>query len=130
MVTSFVTSLVSIVTTLVYGNTHPAKRIVTLKAHFSHKTKDIDKKSMACIFIGIVAMIRSLVQRRKKNQVVPGSKDKAPLEHDGKDRGDAKVQLLVISIKVTANDLVAPTACLMAINRLRWPPPVSLFCVY
>ena len=50
---------------------------------------------MACIFIGIVAVIRSLVhdQRSKKNQIVPGSAvvDKASLEHDGKDRGDAKV---------------------------------------
>ena len=46
---------------------------------------------MACIIIGLVAMIRSLVQRRKKNQIVPGSKDKAPVEHDGKDRGDARV---------------------------------------
>ena len=40
------------------------------------------------------------------------------------------MQLLVISSKVTANDLVAPTACLEAINWLRWPPPVPLFCVY
>ena len=32
-------------------------------------------------------------------------------------------------IAVAANDLVAPTACLEAINRLKWPPPVSLFCV-
>ena len=39
-------------------------------------------------------------------------------------------QLLVISSKVTANDLVAPTACLEAINWLRWLPPVLLFCVY
>ena len=48
---------------------------------------------MACIFIGIVAVIRSLVQRRKKTQIVPGSAvvDKAPLEHDGKDRGDVRV---------------------------------------
>ena len=48
---------------------------------------------MACIFIGLVAMIRSLVQRRKKNQIVPGSTavDKAPGEHDSKDRGDARV---------------------------------------
>ena len=41
-----------------------------------------------------------------------------------------KEQLLVISSKVTANDLVAPTACLEAINWLRWAPPVLLFCVY
>ena len=40
------------------------------------------------------------------------------------------MQLLVISSKVSANDLVAPTACLEAINWLRWPPPVLLFCVY
>ena len=40
------------------------------------------------------------------------------------------MQLLVISSKVTANDLVAPTARLEAINWLRWPPPVLLFCVY
>ena len=48
---------------------------------------------MACIFIGIVAVIRSLVQRSKKTQIVPGSAvvGKASLEHDGKDRGDAKV---------------------------------------
>ena len=39
-------------------------------------------------------------------------------------------QLLVISSKVTANDLVAPTACFEAINWLRWPPPVPLFSVY
>ena len=32
------------------------------------------------------------------------------------------MQLLVISSKVTANDLGAPTACLEAINRLKWPP--------
>ena len=24
----------------------------------------------------------------------------------------------------------APTACLEAINRLKWPPPVPLLCVY
>ena len=41
-----------------------------------------------------------------------------------------KYELLVISSKVTANDLVAPTACLEAINWLRWPPPVPLVCVY
>ena len=35
-----------------------------------------------------------------------------------------------ISSKVTANDLVAPTACLEAINWLKWSPPVTLFCVY
>ena len=92
MVTSCVTSLVSIVTTLAYGDTHPAKRIVTLEANFLIKRR-ILRKSMACIFIGLVAMIRSLVQRRKKNQIVPGSTavDKAPGEYDGKDRGDARV---------------------------------------
>ena len=40
------------------------------------------------------------------------------------------MQLLVISSKVTANDLIAPTACLEAINWLRWLPPVPLFSVY
>ena len=32
-------------------------------------------------------------------------------------------------IKIAANDLVAPTASLEATNRLKWPPPVPLFCV-
>ena len=32
--------------------------------------------------------------------------------------------------KVTANDLVAPTACLEAINWPRWPPPLLLLSVY
>ena len=40
------------------------------------------------------------------------------------------VQLLVISSKVTANDLVAPTACLEAINWLRWLPTMPIFSVY
>ena len=30
------------------------------------------------------------------------------------------------SIKVAANDLVAPTALLEAIDRLKWPPPVCV----
>ena len=44
IVTSCVRSLVSIVTTLAYGNTHPAKRIVILKARISQKTKNLDEK--------------------------------------------------------------------------------------
>ena len=35
--------------------------------------------------------------------------------------------LNLLSIKVAANELVAPTASLEAINRLKWPPPVPLF---
>ena len=40
------------------------------------------------------------------------------------------MQLIVIISKVTTNDLVAPTACLEAIHKLKWPPLGPLFCVY
>ena len=36
----------------------------------------------------------------------------------------------VVIYNLTANDLVAPTACLEAINMHKWPPPVPLLCVY
>ena len=38
--------------------------------------------------------------------------------------------IIIIIIKVAANDLVAPTALLEAINRFKWPPPVAPVCVY
>ena len=85
---------------------------------------------MCALLIGDTrnSMIVSLIIIIAKNEIYKSKNDQ------GKNTITTIIQQLTDNSTIdkteahhlTANDLVAPTACLEAINRLKWP---SLFCV-